>query len=182
MIGGAARADSVRNGLQALAAEAPDVVLVHDAARPFVTRSHVAALLAALEGADGAVPTLPVADTLKRAGPDGSLDTVPRDGLHRVQTPQAFPYQGLVRAYAAWQGSEPPTDEAVVVERAGGRVVAAAGDPMLMKLTYPEDFAMAEALAAKPASRASARGWTPIASAPGTPSGSVGSTSRTTGA
>ena len=147
VIGGAARADSVRNGLAALAAAAPDIVLVHDAARPFVTRTHVATLLDALAGADGAVPTLPVADTLKRAGPDGALDTVPRDGLHRVQTPQAFRYAGLVAACAAWTGPEPPTDEAVVVERAGGRVVAAPGDPMLMKLTYPEDFAMAEALA-----------------------------------
>ena len=147
VIGGAVRADSVRNGLAALAGDAPEVVLVHDAARPFVNRGHVAALLEALAGADGAVPTLPVADTLKRAGPDGALDTVPRDGLHRVQTPQAFPYARLVQAYAAWSGAEPPTDEAVVVERAGGRVVAAPGDPMLMKLTYPEDFAMAEALA-----------------------------------
>ena len=147
VIGGAVRAESVRNGLSALAGDPPDVVLVHDAARPFVTRAHVNALLAALAGADGVVPTLPVADTLKRAGADGGLDTVPREGLYRVQTPQAFPYTRLVQAYAAWSGGDPPTDEAVVVERAGGRVIAAPGDPMLMKLTYPEDFAMAEALA-----------------------------------
>jgi len=147
VIGGAARADSVRAGLAALASEGPEVVLVHDAARPFVTSAHVAALLEALAEADGAVPTLPVADTLKRAGPDGALGTVSRDGLHRVQTPQAFHYARLVQAYEGWNLSEPPTDDAMVVERAGGRVIATPGDPMLMKLTYPEDFAMAEALA-----------------------------------
>ena len=145
--GGAMRADSVRAGLAALADEAPDVVLVHDAARPFVTDVHLAPLLDALKTADGAVPVLAVADTLKRGRPDGGLETISRDGLYRVQTPQAFRYGVLVRAYEAWSGAEPPTDEAVVVETAGGKVVAAPGDPMLMKLTFPEDFDMAEALA-----------------------------------
>ena len=145
--GGATRADSVQSGLQALAGSAPDAVLIHDAARPFVTSGHVAALLEALQGADGAVPVLPVADTLKRAGADGALATTPREGLLRVQTPQAFRYRPLVDAYRAWTGAEAPTDDAAAVEAAGGRVVAAPGDPLLMKLTYPEDFAMADALA-----------------------------------
>ena len=145
--GGAARADSVRAGLAAMAARPPDRVLVHDAARPFVTPRHIALLLAALDKADGAVPVLPVADTLKRGSADEGLSTVSRDGLYRVQTPQAFGYDRLVSAYAAWNSAEPPTDDAAVVEAAGGRVVPVPGDPMLMKLTYPEDFAMADALA-----------------------------------
>jgi len=122
-------------------------VLVHDAARPLVTGAHVEALLKALEGADGAVPALPVADTVKRADAAGALRTTSRDGLLRIQTPQAFRYRTLVDAYAAWAGAEAPTDDAAAVEAAGGKVVAAPGDPALMKLTYPEDFAMAEALA-----------------------------------
>jgi 2-C-methyl-D-erythritol 4-phosphate cytidylyltransferase/2-C-methyl-D-erythritol 2,4-cyclodiphosphate synthase len=144
--GGAIRAASVRSGLAALALQADDRVLIHDAARPFVTRAHVQAVLQALEQADGAIPALPVADTLKRQADDGAY-TVPREGLWRAQTPQAFRYGRLAEAYAAWPGDAEPTDDAAVVERAGGRIALAPGDPMLMKLTYPEDFAMAERLA-----------------------------------
>ena len=147
ILGGAERADSVKAGLDALAESRPEAVLIHDAARPFVQPRHVAVLLKALEQADGAVPVLAVADTLKRADGDGALATVSRTGLLRVQTPQAFRYDKLAAGYAAWDQAEPPTDDAAPVERAGGKVVAAPGDPMLMKLTYPEDFAMAEALA-----------------------------------
>ena len=145
--GGATRAQSVQAGLRALAVGSPDRVLIHDAARPFLTARHVALLLQALESADGAVPVLPVADTLKRGSGEVGLSTVSREGLYRVQTPQAFAYARLVSAYAAWTGDEAPTDDAAVVEAAGGKVVPVPGDPMLMKLTYPEDFAMAEALA-----------------------------------
>jgi 2-C-methyl-D-erythritol 4-phosphate cytidylyltransferase/2-C-methyl-D-erythritol 2,4-cyclodiphosphate synthase len=144
-LGGAARADSVRNGLAALDGPANEPVLVHDAARPFVTAAHVAALLKALEGADGAIPALPVADTLKREDGPG-LTTTSREGLWRAQTPQAFRRDRLLAAYAAWSGGE-PTDDAQVVEADGGRVAIAPGDPLLMKLTYPEDFDMAERLA-----------------------------------
>ena len=147
VLGGASRADSVRAGLAALAASPPDAVLIHDAARPFVQARHVAGLLQALASAEGAVPVLAVADTLKRTSEGGALSTVPREGLLRVQTPQAFRYGPLAAGYAAWDEAEPPTDDAAPVERAGGRVIAAPGDPMLMKLTYPEDFDMAEALA-----------------------------------
>ena len=147
VLGGAERADSVMAGLKALADSPPEAVLIHDAARPFVQPRHVAALLAALEQADGAVPVLAVADTLKRDDGDGALATVSRTGLLRVQTPQAFRYDKLEAGYSAWTEAEPPTDDAAPVERAGGKVVAAPGDPMLMKLTYAEDFAMAEALA-----------------------------------
>src|ERR1019366_2346112 len=108
----------------------------------------VSARLAARAGADGAIPALPVADTLKRTDDAGATITAPREGLHRAQTPKAFRLGVLRRAYAAWPGEAgEPTDDAQVVERAGGRVVLVAGDPRLMKLTYPEDFAMAELLA-----------------------------------
>ena len=146
VIGGANRAQSVCAGLDVLAPKKPDFVLIHDAARPFVSARHIWPLLAALTEADGAVPVLPLSDTLKRAGADGALSTLPRDGLLRVQTPQAFRYPALVAAHAAWIG-ETPTDDAAMVEARGGRVVGVPGDPMLMKLTYPEDFAMAEILA-----------------------------------
>lgn len=146
-VGAATRAGSVRAGLAALGVADPDaIVLVHDAARPFVTRAHVEALLAAMAGREGAIPALPVADTLKREG-ETALETVSREGLWRAQTPQAFRLAALREAYAAWPADAgEPTDDAAVVERAGGRVALAPGDPMLMKLTYPEDFAMAEAL------------------------------------
>jgi 2-C-methyl-D-erythritol 4-phosphate cytidylyltransferase/2-C-methyl-D-erythritol 2,4-cyclodiphosphate synthase len=145
--GGAERADSVKAGLGALAAFPPEAVLIHDAARPFVQPRHVAVLLKALETADGAVPVLEVSDTLKRSGEDGALTTISRAGLLRVQTPQAFRYDRLAAGYAAWTQAQAPTDDAGPVELAGGKVIAAPGDPMLMKLTYPEDFDMAEALA-----------------------------------
>jgi 2-C-methyl-D-erythritol 4-phosphate cytidylyltransferase / 2-C-methyl-D-erythritol 2,4-cyclodiphosphate synthase len=143
VVGGATRALSVQAGLAQASA---DQVLIHDAARPFVTAAHVRPLLAALAEADGAVPALPVADTLKRQGQMGA-ETVDRQGLWRAQTPQAFGRQRLAAAYAAWIGPGEPTDDAAVVERAGGRVAMVAGDPMLMKLTYPEDFPIAERLA-----------------------------------
>jgi 2-C-methyl-D-erythritol 4-phosphate cytidylyltransferase/2-C-methyl-D-erythritol 2,4-cyclodiphosphate synthase len=144
--GGAERIDSARAGLAAVAEVPPEAVLIHDAARPCVNSRHVAALLDALASAEGAVPALPVSDTLKRAG-DGGLATVPRMPLLRAQTPQAFRYPALRDAFDRWPAGEPATDDAAVLEGSGGRVAAVAGDPMLMKLTYPEDFAMAEALA-----------------------------------
>jgi 2-C-methyl-D-erythritol 4-phosphate cytidylyltransferase/2-C-methyl-D-erythritol 2,4-cyclodiphosphate synthase len=145
--GGNTRADSVQAGLAALTAARGQPVLVHDAARPFVSRTHVERLLAALDVADGAVPALPVPDTLKRG--DGLIDeTVSREGLWRAQTPQAFRFGRLKAAYRRWPATEEPTDDASVMERAGGHVAMVPGDPMLMKLTYPEDFLMAEQLAA----------------------------------
>lgn len=144
--GGKTRAESVQAGLAALDAADDEPVLIHDAARPFVSRAHVDGLLAALETSDGAIPVLPVADTLKR-GVEAVTETVSREGLWRAQTPQAFRYRTLRNAYAAWPHDKEPTDDAAVVERAGGQVALSPGDPMLMKLTYPEDFAMAERLA-----------------------------------
>lgn len=144
--GGGRRCDSVRNAL-ALVADDVELVLVHDAARPFVTAAHVQRLLSGLADADGAILALPAADTLKRARNATIEATVPREHLWRAQTPQAFRRRALAAAYAALPVDEEPTDDAAVVERAGGRVPIVPGDPMLMKITWPEDFAMAERLA-----------------------------------
>lgn len=144
--GGAERADSVRAGLAALDGDASQVVLIHDAARPLLGADTVAALLEALDDCDGALPALPVADSLRR-GADGLVEgAIDRAGLYRAQTPQAFRLGAIREAYAAWPEDETATDEATVVQRHGGRVRMVPGDPRLLKLTYPEDFAMAEAL------------------------------------
>jgi 2-C-methyl-D-erythritol 4-phosphate cytidylyltransferase/2-C-methyl-D-erythritol 2,4-cyclodiphosphate synthase len=148
VIGGAARSDSVKAGLAALSGADDELVLIHDAARPLLKVEHVRRLLAALGAAPAAILALPLADTLKREG-DGQriVETPPRAGLWRAQTPQAFRLGAIRAAYAAWPAGEEPTDEAIVVERAGGEVALVPGDPTLAKLTYPEDFAMAEQLA-----------------------------------
>ncbi|MBB3871206.1 bifunctional 2-C-methyl-D-erythritol 4-phosphate cytidylyltransferase/2-C-methyl-D-erythritol 2,4-cyclodiphosphate synthase [Brevundimonas mediterranea] len=144
--GGAVRAESVSAGLAALTCGPEQPVLIHDAARPLLDRAVIDRLIAALDHADGALPALPVADSLRR-GADGLMaGVVERDGLWRAQTPQAFRRDTIETAYAAWTETEAPTDEASVVQRHGGRVALVEGDPRLMKLTYPEDFAMAEAL------------------------------------
>ncbi|HEY8289035.1 MAG TPA: IspD/TarI family cytidylyltransferase, partial [Acetobacteraceae bacterium] len=97
--GGATRQDSVRAGLEALASHAPDVVLVHDAARPLIPDGTIPALLAALRAAPGAIPAVPVADTLKRVNLGVITETVPREGLYRAQTPQAFRFADLLAAH-----------------------------------------------------------------------------------
>ena len=146
VVGGAARTDSVRAGLASLGGPEDRPVLVHDAARPFLSAAVIARCIAALDQADGALPALPVADSL-RCATDGIVSgAVEREALWRAQTPQAFRLKTLTDAFAAWPEGETATDEATVVERAGGRVKIVEGDARLMKLTYPEDFAMAEAL------------------------------------
>ncbi|WP_269513365.1 bifunctional 2-C-methyl-D-erythritol 4-phosphate cytidylyltransferase/2-C-methyl-D-erythritol 2,4-cyclodiphosphate synthase [Brevundimonas subvibrioides] len=145
IVGGAERSDSVQAGLRALTGAKDQVVLIHDAARPLLSAEVIGRLRAALTGADGAIAALPVSDTLKR-GSDRIEATVDRAGLWRAQTPQAFRADRLLAAYAAWPDGTAPTDDAAVVERDGGTVRLVPGDPRLMKLTYPEDFDMAEAL------------------------------------
>jgi 2-C-methyl-D-erythritol 4-phosphate cytidylyltransferase/2-C-methyl-D-erythritol 2,4-cyclodiphosphate synthase len=140
IIGGKERADSVRAGLTAVES---DVILVHDAARPFCPHGVIDRLLAALQSADGAVPVLPVVDTLAQA--DGLLgEPINRTTAVRVQTPQAFGLAALRNAYAGWEG-EAPTDEASVARAAGLKVAAIEGDAMLDKLTSAADWARAEA-------------------------------------
>ncbi len=136
--GGAERADSVRAGLAEVPGDAV-AVLVHDAARPLVTDDVIGRVLAPLsEGWDGVVPGLPVSDTLKRVDGDGGvLETVPRDGVYAVQTPQAFPADVLRRALASGDGA---SDCAGSVEAAGGRVKVVPGDPRLLKVTDTSDL------------------------------------------
>ncbi|MFM8939963.1 MAG: bifunctional 2-C-methyl-D-erythritol 4-phosphate cytidylyltransferase/2-C-methyl-D-erythritol 2,4-cyclodiphosphate synthase [Phenylobacterium sp.] len=152
--GGAARSLSVRAGLAAVDGPDDEPVLVHDAARPFLSGQVIARVLAALETHDGAIAALPVANSLKRGGGviSGPVD---RQGLWRAQTPQAFRRSDLLRAFEAWTGPE-PTDEAAVMAAAGARIALVAGDPRLFKLTWPEDFDMAESRA-RPAPTAGAR-------------------------
>jgi len=136
--GGETRTDSVRAGLAEVRDDAL-VVLVHDAARPLLPEEVIERVLAPLsEGWDGAVPGLPVSDTLKRVGPDGAaLETVPRDSLYAVQTPQAFLADALRRAVA---GGAEATDCAGLVEAAGGRVKVVEGDSRLLKVTTADDL------------------------------------------
>lgn len=143
--GGATRADSVRNGLTALGGPGDRPVLIHDAARPLLGEAIIRRLLEALDRADGVLPALPVTDSLRRATDGRLAGVVDRDNLWRAQTPQAFRHQTIVDAYGAWPAGETATDEAAVVERNGGAVLIIEGDARLMKLTVPEDFAMAEA-------------------------------------
>jgi 2-C-methyl-D-erythritol 4-phosphate cytidylyltransferase/2-C-methyl-D-erythritol 2,4-cyclodiphosphate synthase len=141
--GGAERADSVLSGLQAIG---EGTVLVHDAARPFCPPAVVDRLLTALEGNDGAVPVLPVADTLALG--DAFLDSpVDRKRMLRVQTPQAFHVEDLIYAYEE-AGRSSATDESTIMLAAGLKVAAVEGDPMLEKLTTPTDWARAEAILA----------------------------------
>jgi 2-C-methyl-D-erythritol 4-phosphate cytidylyltransferase/2-C-methyl-D-erythritol 2,4-cyclodiphosphate synthase len=142
--GGAERRDSVRSGLDVLAAQGVTRVLVHDAARPFLPAHVIDALLAALDHAPGAVPALPLADTLARG--DTLLgDNVPRIGLNRIQTPQAFHLDAILAAHRAWPDGEEATDDAQMLRRAGHDVLLVPGDPMLDKITHPADFALAQA-------------------------------------
>jgi len=141
-IGGATRRESVRNGLEAIGDAAR--VLIHDAARPIVPAAVVDRLLAALDDAPGAVPVLPVADTLAANG-EALGDIVDRSSLARVQTPQAFAFAAILAAHRAWPASEEATDDAQILRRAGYRVATVAGDPLLDKITYPGDLALAEA-------------------------------------
>ena len=136
--GGDTRSDSVRVGLAEVPPDAV-VVLVHDAARPLVSDEVVERVLAPLsEGWDGVVPGLPVGDTLKRVGSDGGVqETVARDGLWAVQTPQAFAAHTLRSAQT--NGGD-ATDCAGLVEAAGGRVKVVDGDPRLLKVTSEADL------------------------------------------
>ncbi len=142
--GGAQRADSVMAGLEAM----PDgcaVILVHDGARPYPPRSLIDAGIAAARGGRSAIPALPIGDTIKRADKYGRvLGTVPREGLWSVQTPQAFPRSTLLRAHhAARQEGVSGTDDACLVERLGEIVELIPGSARNLKITTPDDAALA---------------------------------------
>ncbi len=143
--GGATRSQSVRAGLAAVPDDA-DIIAVHDAARPLARPELWAAVLGAVaSGADGAVPASPVSDTVKEISPDGRLVTLDRSRLVTVQTPQAFRAGALRRAHRTGGDA---TDDAALVEAAGGRVVLVEGPPDNLKVTRPADLIVAAALAA----------------------------------
>ncbi len=143
IVGGATRQESVRIGLEALAEAAPDVVLIQDAARPLVSQKIIDDVIAAIEaGADGAVPLLAVADTLKRSEA-GKWSTVSREGLHRAQTPQGFRFTKILRAHRHYANQD-VTDDMALAELAGLHIEAVKGEDTNMKITTPEDFALAE--------------------------------------
>ncbi len=144
--GGERRRDSVANGLAALPPEATHV-LVHDAARPLASATLALAVVARLERGDvaGVVPAVPVRDTLKKVDGDDVTETVDRSALVAVQTPQGFVLEVLRAAHAA--SDEDASDDAAMIERMGGRVVMIPGEPANLKITYPEDLAVARALA-----------------------------------
>lgn len=145
--GGAERSDSVAAGLAALPA-ACAVVLVHDAARPFVDALLIDRIIAVARGGDAVVPALAVTDTIKEmdpADPTRVARTVPRETLRRVQTPQGFPRRVLEMAHEqARQRGYGGTDDAALVERAGGTVRVVAGDPRNLKVTTAGDLELAE--------------------------------------
>lgn len=152
--GGETRQDSVRAGLEALAAaEFSGSVLIHDAARPFVSSALIERALAASEEHNAVIPALAVTDTVKRVDTSGLIEeTLPREQVVFVQTPQAFAFQPLLAAHRAAHaaGAGGFTDDSAIVEWAGHRVATFAGDPMNLKLTYPGDFEAAEQRLARP--------------------------------
>jgi 2-C-methyl-D-erythritol 4-phosphate cytidylyltransferase/2-C-methyl-D-erythritol 2,4-cyclodiphosphate synthase len=146
--GGPSRQQSVRNGLERIAAEGGAArILIHDAARPFMRSAVVERLQAALEETPGAVPVLPVVDTLAQGG-SALGDPVDRSALVRVQTPQAFRFDDILAAHRGWNGGADATDDAQVARAAGLEVAMVEGDPMLEKLTYEADFARVEEMLA----------------------------------
>lgn len=138
--GGATRQESVRKALEALASDAPALVLVHDAARPVVPFEVVARLLAALDEAAGAIAVLPVVDSIAVAAGERMADHADRSALRRVQTPQAFRFADILAAHRAWDGTLDAGDDAQVLHRQRGDIALVAGDERLAKLTYATDF------------------------------------------
>lgn len=142
-LGGAARQDSVRLGLEALAPGKPATVLIHDAARPFLRHSQIDDLLDMLKQAPGAILAIPVIDTLKRDNYGIAGSGVERQGLWRAQTPQAFRFADILTAHRQAAGLA-LTDDAAVAEQAGMAVRLVSGSEENFKVTEPEDFARAE--------------------------------------
>ncbi len=153
--GGDSRAASVLNGIRSLSGDtSPDIVLIHDAARPMIGAEIIDRVVTALHDTDGAVAMLPAIDAMRMVNEDGTLgQNVPRDGTSRAQTPQGFHFAPLLAAFeAATTGGSLDThlDDAAVAMSAGMAVMAVTGDPLNFKLTTPEDFSMAERLLAQP--------------------------------
>lgn len=146
--GGGERQDSVRLGLEALKAHGTARVLIHDGARPFVSKTLIANAIDALEVHEGALPALPVIDTLRRS--DGAIagETVSREGLYRAQTPQAFRFEGILRAHEAMAGAN-YTDDVAIAQAFGLGVALIEGDEDNFKITTNADIKRAERLVAQ---------------------------------
>ena len=141
--GGANRQDSVLNGLRSLAEDAPRAVMIHDGARPFIDAALIDALDLALQEAPGAIAAQPLVDSLKRGEAERILDGVPREGLWRAQTPQAFHFQDILAAHEAAIGAE-HTDDAAVAAAAGLEVRLVPGSAENIKVTTSDDLQLAE--------------------------------------
>ena len=141
--GAATRQGSVLAGLSAAEDSAPEHVLIHDAARPDLPQAVIERLRSALEQHDGAIPTLPVVDSLALAEDDLMTGTAQRETMRRVQTPQAFRYAAILAAHRRWQGEANAGDDAQVLRAAGGTVALVDGDERLSKITFAEDFVTA---------------------------------------
>ncbi len=140
IVGGTTRQQSVSAALEALMEAEPDRVLIHDAARPLIPVAVIERLARALEQSDGAIPVLPVIDSLVAADADFMGDPARREDLRRVQTPQAFRFTSILAAHRAWQGKAVAGDDAQVARAAGMTVALVEGDEQLHKLTYASDF------------------------------------------
>lgn len=138
--GGATRQASVRAALEALTGDAPAKVLIHDAARPDCPPAVIERLLAALQTDPGAIPVLPVVDSLAVAEDGRMMASAPREALRRVQTPQAFRYAEILAAHRAWSKEPTAGDDAQVAQAAGLTIALVEGDERLRKLTFAEDF------------------------------------------
>ncbi|WP_271077877.1 bifunctional 2-C-methyl-D-erythritol 4-phosphate cytidylyltransferase/2-C-methyl-D-erythritol 2,4-cyclodiphosphate synthase [Aurantiacibacter sp. MUD61] len=138
--GGPTRQDSVRLALEAMQQHQPANVLIHDAARPDLPQDVIMRLLVALKTSPGAIPVLPVVDSMIRADNGLMAGDAKRDELRRVQTPQAFRYDAILAAHRAWQGETNAGDDAQVFRAAGHDVALVDGDERLKKLTFAEDF------------------------------------------
>lgn len=141
VIGGADRAGSVRNALESLSTAPPRHVLIHDGARPLVSRAVIQGVCDALAHAPGAAPALPVIDALWRGAEGRVLDTAPRDGLFRAQTPQGFAFDAILAAHRTHCG--PAADDVEIARAAGIAVTITQGCDDNFKLTYASDFARA---------------------------------------
>lgn len=141
VVGGATRQASVFAGLQALEGVDPDIVLIHDAARPFVSLELIDRVLAQLSTTDGCVPVLRVTETVKKITASQQIETtIPRDQLCLAQTPQGFKYHSLLKAHEKFQDHSGFTDDACLFEELGLPVTVCPGDILNIKITYPEDL------------------------------------------
>ena len=147
--GGARRRDSVSAGLDALTSGSP-IVLIHDAARPLASVGLIGTVVGAIKarGVHGAIPAVALTDTIKRRDGRHILETVDRSDLVAVQTPQGFLMEALLDAHSRFPNDD-ATDDAGLVERNGGTVVIVDGDPMNLKITFPDDLAIAETILAE---------------------------------